>query len=268
MHPLSIRGRPALALALLALAGCRSASEVPPAGGFLLKVSLAPGAQVPDELRSSIYDDSGALWSNVRFPASGALVPESASELGTILIEPGTVAGDLRIDLRGLLGGVLVEEGTAKIPHASFSGGTFDVSLSGTLPPDGDGDGVPDAIDDCPAVADPAQTGCPTDGGGAPDATTKHHDAAVDAPHPRDAGADAPHGDKGTGAGCAGAGECASGFCTDGVCCNNACTSPCQSCTTGTCTMVKNGEDVPECVAPMTCNGKGKCVSSAGGAQG
>ena len=265
MRHLSIRGRLASALALLALAGCRGANEVPPAGGFLLKVSLAPGAQVPDELRASVYDDSGALWSNVRFPASGALVPESATELGTILIEPRTAAGDLRLDLRGLLGGVLVDEATSKIPHASFSGATFDVSLSGTLPPDGDGDGVPDAIDDCPAVADPAQTGCPIDGGGATDATAQHHDAAVDAPHVRDAGVDVSHGDKGTGSGCAGAGECASGFCTDGVCCNDACTNPCQSCATGTCTTVKNGEDVPECVAPMTCNKTGKCVAAASG---
>jgi hypothetical protein len=170
-----------LALALAALGGCRSAGEVAPSGAFLLKVSLAPGAQVPDELRASVYDDTGALWNDVRFPASGALVAESATELGTILIQPGTVAGDLRIDLRGLVGGVLVDEGTSKIPHASFSGGTFDLALSGTLPSDGDGDGVPDAIDDCPALADPTQTGCPGDGGAA-DATAERHDAAADAP--------------------------------------------------------------------------------------
>jgi hypothetical protein len=266
-----------LALALAALGGCRSAGEVAPSGAFLLKVSLAPGAQVPDELRASVYDDTGALWNDVRFPASGALVAESATELGTILIQPGTVAGDLRIDLRGLVGGVLVDEGTSKIPHASFSGGTFDLALSGTLPSDGDGDGVPDAIDDCPALADPTQTGCPGDGGAA-DATAERHDAAADAPpvhdagtdkpRVRDAGTDVPHGNKGTGSGCAGAGECASGFCTDGVCCNNACDNPCQSCATGTCTTVKSGEDVPECVAPMTCNKTGKCVAASAGSQG
>ena len=34
----------------------------------------------------------------------------------------------------------------------------------------------------------------------------------------------------------------------------------------GTCTAVKNGEDDPECIAPMTCNKKGKCVAADGGA--
>ncbi|HVV48568.1 MAG TPA: hypothetical protein VHO06_02830, partial [Polyangia bacterium] len=238
---------------------------------------------MPDEVRASVYDDTGALWSDVRFPPSGALAPQSATVLGTILIQPGAVAGDLRIDLRGLLGGVLVDEATLTIPPASLSAGTFPVTLSATLPADGDGDGVPDAIDDCPALADPRQTGCPADAGAA-DAALGRHDAATtdaspardggrdageDARHDagegatHDAGHDAGHGNKGTGSACGGAGECASGFCKDGACCNTACTDPCNSCVSGTCTAVKNGEDDPECLAPMTCNKKGKCVAAA-----
>ncbi|HLK89070.1 MAG TPA: hypothetical protein VKZ18_04195 [Polyangia bacterium] len=267
----------ALAVALTALASCKSATDVAPSGAFVLKVSLAPGAQMPDELRASIYDDTGALWSGARFPASGPLAPESASELGTILIQPGSVSGDLRIDLRGLAGGALVDEATLKIPHASFSGGTFDLALSVPVPPDTDGDGVPDPIDDCPTIADPQQTGCPVDAG-ASDGTTGRHDAAVDRPSTHDAAVDTatkhdaavdvPRGNKGNGAGCGGANECSSGFCKDGVCCNNACDQPCQSCSTGMCNSVKSGEDIPECAAPMTCNGKGKCVSAAGGSGG
>ena len=42
--------------------------------------------------------------------------------------------------------------------------GTFDLVLDPSLPPDDDGDGVPDPIDDCPAIANPVQGGCP-DGG-------------------------------------------------------------------------------------------------------
>lgn len=287
MHHRSPCRRLALAVALATLAGCKTATDVPPSGAFVLQVSLAPGAEMPDELRASIYDDTGALWKDARFPASGQLTPQSASELGTILIQPGTVTGDLRIDLRGLTGGVLADEATLKIPHASFSGATFDLALAVPVPPDTDGDGVPDPIDDCPTIADPQQTGCPVDAG-APDATTSRRDAAVDVPSvhdaavdtgakhdaaadtavKRDAAVDVPHGNKGNGAGCGVANECASGFCKDGVCCNNACDQPCQSCSTGMCNMVKSGEDVPECVAPMTCNGKGKCVSSTGGAQG
>ena len=287
MHHRSVRGPLALAvMALGGLASCKSATDVPPAGAFVLKVSLAPGAQTPDELRASVYDDTGALWKDARFPASGPLTPQSASELGTLLIPPGSVAGDLRLDLRGLVAGALVEEGTLKLPHASFSGATVAVDLSAPPAPDGDGDGVPDAIDDCPTIADPQQTGCPVDAG-APDGTGRRdagvdaasaqdaavdvagrRDAAVDVAVKHDAGVDAPRGNKGTGSGCGSAGECASGFCTDGVCCNNACNMPCQSCATGTCTTVKSGEDIPECVAPMTCNGKGKCVSAAGGSGG
>ncbi|HEX3902414.1 MAG TPA: hypothetical protein VH853_06150 [Polyangia bacterium] len=269
-----------LALALGGLSACRSSTQVPEAGAALLEVTLGPGAPMPDELRAGVYDDAGALWNGTRIPASGPLVPQSATVLGTILIQPGATVGAVRIDLRGLLGGVLVDEATLKIPSGSLSGATFDVTLAATLPPDSDGDGVPDPIDDCPSVPDPSQSGCGTDGG-AGDAATGRSDGASDAAEgdasrdagrdagrdaDRDAGSDAARGNKGTASGCGSAGECASGFCTDGVCCKTACTDPCNSCVTGTCTAVKNGEDDPECIAPLTCNKKGKCVAADGGA--
>ncbi len=78
-----------------------------------------------------------------------------------------------------------------------------------------------------------------------------------------DAGRDVPG--KVKGAVCGAAGECATGFCKDGVCCNSACTDACNSCSTGTCTAVKGAPDAPECIAPMSCNNKGKCVTSGGG---
>src|SRR5579863_3086295 len=161
MTPRLNRGRFALALALLLAAGCRSATEQPGPGTLLLDVRLAMGAQMPDELQLSAYDNTGALWHDARFPDSGALVPRSTTDLGTILLQPGATSGELRIDLRGLLGGTLVDEATLIIPAAPISGGTFEMTLSASLPPDTDGDGVPDAIDDCPLIPDPAQTGCP-----------------------------------------------------------------------------------------------------------
>jgi hypothetical protein len=279
MSPGLNRGRFALALAFVLAAGCRSATEKPAPGALLLDVQLAQGAQMPDELRLSAYDDTGALWQDARFPDSGALAPRSATELGTILLQPGATSGALRIDLRGLLGGALVDEATLTIPAAAISGGTFEVTLSASLPPDSDGDGVPDPIDDCPSVADPAQTGCPDAGRDAGRETSdagSSHDAGRDAGSSRDAGArdggsshdagrDMPPG-KGNGVSCTGASECTSGFCKDGVCCNNACTQACNSCApTGMCTAIKSGQDDPECVAPMTCNNKGKCVASGGG---
>lgn len=65
-----------------ALAACRSSKEVPEAGALLLEVSLAPGAQTPDEIRVFLYDDTGALWSNVRAPAEGSLVPRARRSWG------------------------------------------------------------------------------------------------------------------------------------------------------------------------------------------
>jgi hypothetical protein len=269
----------ALALAVFSAAACRSSKEIPEPGAFVLDVKLAAGAQTPDELRVFVYDDTGALWNDVRVPAEGPLVPQSAADLGTILIQPGVTVGDLRFDLRGLSSGALVDEGTLQIPGASAAGGTFDVTLAAGLPADGDGDGVPDPIDDCSGVPDPKQAGCPRDAG-ASDGASGHRDAAADARQDAsvahmDAGrmdaarTDAGHMDAGRdlplkakGVVCGGADECATGFCKDGVCCNSACTDACNSCATGTCTEVKNAVDDPECVAPMSCNNKGKCVGA------
>jgi hypothetical protein len=283
----------ALLVAVVAATACRSSKLVPEAGAYLLEVGLVPGAQTPDEIRVFVYDGTGALWSDVRVPAQGPLVPQSATELGTILIQPGTTVGDLRFDLRGLSSGALVDEGGLIIPAALATGGTFDVTLAADLPTDSDGDGVPDPLDDCPSVPDPKQTGCATDGG-VTDAAIGRRDAAVDAPRDAsplrpDAGrADAGPVDasrvdagrmdasrmdasrmdagrdvllKAKGAVCGAAGECVTGFCKDGVCCNSACTDACNSCTTGTCTAIKSGTDAPECIAPMSCNPKGKCVA-------
>lgn len=260
-------------LAATSASACRGGGETPEAGAALLRVGLADGAKMPDELRIFVYDDTGALWNDVRMPTEGALVPQSATELGTILIQPGTTVGDLRIDLRGLVAGALVDEATLAIAPSARAGGTFAVSLAASLPADSDGDGVPDPIDDCPSVADPAQTGCHSDGGSADAArrdagTDAHSDAAstnTRADASKDAARDVPPPDKAKGATCGSAAECVTGFCKDGVCCNSACTDPCNSCATGKCTEIKSAEDDPECIAPLTCNKKGQCVSAADG---
>jgi hypothetical protein len=323
---MNARHRAFIATALLGLAvGCRGEDkQVPEAGALLLRVGLAGGAPMPDELRLSAYDDSGALWSGARFPADGALVPQSSSLLGTILLQPGTTVGNLRIDLRGILGAAVVTETILIVSPADRATATFDLTLSTALPSDLDGDGVPDPIDDCPAVADPAQTGCGQDAGaggaaGGPDAAAGQSGTAgaggaagmtgtggqagtVDAGgsggtagttgtggqagtvgtggQAGSAGAGGHGGAAGTtgtggqaggggagggwpqGTSCTAASQCASGFCKDGACCNNACTGACNSCTTGTCTLVDHGQDVPECVSPMSCNKAGKCVGN------
>ena len=171
----------AIVLALAATLGCRGSTEIPEAGAILLRAHLASGAPMPDELRLFVYDDTGILWRDVRAPSEGPLVAESASVLGTILIKPGTTVGDLRIDVHGLAVGSLVDEATLVIPPDARGQGTFDVTLSVALPSDTDGDGVPDPVDDCPTIPDPAQTGCRADGGSS-DAAPARKDAGTDAP--------------------------------------------------------------------------------------
>jgi len=321
------------------LSACGASTQVPEPGAVLLRLTLAPGAPTPEELRLFVYDDSGPLWSDARFPDQGKLVPESASRLGTILIQPGASTGALRLEVRGLDGGgQRVVGGVLAIAPAARAKGTFDLALDATVPPDGDGDGIPDAIDDCPAVTNPAQRGC-TDGGSpdaggpdgaAPDTGPPGGDgsacdvgggcnrplgAACPAPEGCASGfcvdgvccanaclgpcrscnqpgadgvckgyaamtdpdfecttagmacngagacgpASAP-GNKARGELCAAGSECASTFCKEGVCCNTACTNPCETCASGTCSPVRRTMDVPECVAPMTCNAQARCI--------
>jgi hypothetical protein len=149
-------------------AGCRSAETIPEPGAVLLRVLCAPETTTPDELWVSVFDDTGVLWENARVPASGPLVPKSATELGTLLIQPGSFQGPLRVHARGLAAGVRVGEGTLSIPAIGPGQQNFDLLLTGEAPADGDGDGVPDVLDDCPTRPNPRQGGCGTSG--SPDA--------------------------------------------------------------------------------------------------
>lgn len=182
------KGGLAFLCTLVALAGCHETTQVPEAGAVLLRVQLAAGAPMPDELRAFVYDDGGALWSDVRVPQQGALVPEGAQRLGTLLIQPGASQGTLRIEIRGLSGGARVVGGVLTIAEAMRGQGTFDVTLDAASRADADDDGVPDVIDDCPPVANPAQQGCPHGGAGS------------------DGGADAAAGSGGAGGGGSGGG--------------------------------------------------------------
>jgi hypothetical protein len=58
---------------------------------------------------------------------------------------------------------------------------------------------------------------------------------------------------------------CGSGFyCVDGVCCSTLCNAACQTCSTGTCQPVTNGDDITECTGNFTCNGSGQCKLKTG----
>jgi hypothetical protein len=286
-----VAARSSIALALAAWAvGCGAPAEVPEPGAVLLRVKLPKGVPAPDELRVSVYDDSGALWRDVRVPEQGPLPSKGSGQLGTILIQPGTAVGALRVHLRGMMAGTRVLDGLLRIAKHDRPRGSFDVTLDAEEPEDTDTDGVPDEIDDCEAIANPAQGGCPGgngDAGTLPDAAPDVGedagslvvDAAVDAAvdtevdAATDAGTDTgpPCGFAGgcdlpRGAVCTSEEQCASGFCVDGVCCADACAGKCRACNQpgndGVCLGYPAATDPErECASGMTCNGAGACGS-------
>ncbi len=146
------------------LAACRSGDSVPEPGAILVQVK-SKAARAPDELRVWVYDHDGTLWDNQRVPAEGALVARSAQDLGSILIQPGAWPGELRIHIEGFAGGAAFLDGVLKLEGLSGNR-TVVLTLDGNLLPDDDGDGVPDAIDDCPGP-NPGQGGCPAGDAGA-----------------------------------------------------------------------------------------------------
>jgi len=281
MRPLPSRRLHRLALTCVLVAaiaaGCKKGTEVE-SGAVLLELSLGGGVSTPDELQISVYAESGVLWKDQRVPGSGPLVPESATQLGTVLIQPGSAGGALRIHVRGLAASARVADGMLTIPDGSR--GRFSLELDAAEPADGDGDGVPDAIDDCPAVDNPSQMGCPGtrdagDGGGTNDANDGGDGGGTDVAPPTDGGGtdvfncDASGAcDRAIGSSCTDGAQCHSSFCVDGVCCANACIGPCRSCNQpnndGVCLAYPQGSDPAlECTGGMTCNGAGACGPSS-----
>ena len=269
----------AAAALLLAGAACSKQTALE-SGALMLSLSTASGAAAPDELRISVYDDTGVLWKDARVPASGALVPESGSRLGTVLVQPGATSGNLRLHVRGLIAGARALDGLLVVSPAERSRGMFDLTLDPAPLADDDVDGVPDAIDNCPAVADADQRGCSNDDGGAGSGGARRRREAATAARAADrsgvdAGVDicADGGcDRPMGAVCSTEIQCASGFCVDGVCCSNACTGPCRSCNQpgkdGMCLAYQQGTDPNrECTTGLTCNGVGSCGPPPGGSK-
>jgi hypothetical protein len=263
---------PLSALVAAATAGCSKGSQLE-AGAVMLDLSVAEGVPTPDELRVFVYDDRGALWMDKRVPESGALAPASATHLGTVLIQPGTTVGGLRLHVRGLAASTQVAEGTLMIPAPAQ--GQVALVLDGAVLGDQDGDGVPDAIDDCPPVGNPSQGGCPGNNDGGMD-VAPGEDGGMDVAPGDGGGTDAYDCDasgacnRANGTACTDGTQCRSSFCVDGVCCMNACLGPCRSCNQpnndGTCLPYPQGADpAAECTGGMTCNGVGACGPAPGG---
>jgi hypothetical protein len=157
---------------LVGAGGCGSGTTL------LLGVSTAGGVPEPASLRVAVY-------------GAGLIGARTVSLAGARL--PGTldIAGldaaplDVRVQVDGLDGGgQLGSQQAVRVTLTRGAETRADVTLGAPLP-DGDGDGVPDAIDDCPAAFDPDQRCAPGDA--SVDLTTGGGDfAGADFAGPRD----------------------------------------------------------------------------------
>jgi hypothetical protein len=150
----------------LLLLGCK---EVPTS--VLVEIAAAPGVSL-DELRLTIYEPGGQAVRDRRLPEQGtAKVPSSV-----VLYPRGE--GVLRLLVRArLVGAQTGEDATSVTVVRAAQARAFLLLRPGSLP-DGDGDGVPDLIDSCPSLANPAQGPC------APVGDAPVGDAGRDGPGP------------------------------------------------------------------------------------
>jgi Thrombospondin type 3 repeat len=167
-----------VACALVSLAAGCGDKSVPTS--FYLTVETAPTTPTPDELRLSIYGDRGPLYVNERLPSTGALTPQGPGKLGTVTIYVAPGVRHVRFDARGLIAGAFGGEGTVEADVVAGTQRALTVVLQSVALADGDGDGVPDPIDNCPNRPNADQADA--DGNGVGDVCDTSYD--------RDAGAD------------------------------------------------------------------------------
>src|SRR6266540_5626634 len=117
------------AVLLAGLGACRSPESQVEPGAALLHVKTSPGASTPDSLLVWAYDDTGILWNGERVPKDGDLSPVANGDLGTILIQPGTLRGALRIHIVGMHESRSIAEGVLSVPSLGAGIRTFDIVL-------------------------------------------------------------------------------------------------------------------------------------------
>lgn len=170
----------ALLLLGAAACGCTSAPTT-----VLVHVQGAAGLGAPDELRLNVFTEKGAAVRDRRIPETGRPVLP-----GDLVLYPRETHGSIRVWVRAL--GAKGPLGDGATTASLLEGKQLEVTVLiavATLP-DRDGDGVPDAVDNCPDLANPQQGPCaPLDAGprdGAPDrpgdASAERPEASTDLP--------------------------------------------------------------------------------------
>ena len=250
------------------LGGCKS--KVP--SSLLLTVTNGPTAAPPDQVRVRVFDAIGQAAGYVAFSAPA---PGADYALGTVVIYPRSSAPaglSLRIQAQGWRQQVQISQGTARVQLADGKQSEAAIILAPWQPGaagDGDGDGVPEEIDNCPTVANPGQDDSDGDGNGDSNGSS----CAAGDGGLSDASTDGYIPTRPLAAACTGSAECESGFCVDGVCCESACVDVCRSCkltdSEGRCSPLPAGVPDPRggcsqeaaatCGFDGACNGAGGC---------
>jgi hypothetical protein len=275
----------------------------------LLTVALAPGTiEVPDELRIFARHGTVLLYEDQRLPEAGKLVPRSAAELGTIVINLGEEAGDVDIDIYGIRAGERRLYGHTHVVANSGQQTPARIELWPS-PRSSDPGGACRADSDCgrdsfcrDGACGPVKAGGDICAGDSLDVTGNHQCAssvcadgrccvmacalcqsctgAGGVCEPLPAGReDAREGSqcrgsqscdgqggcrKNAGQACVEGKECGSGFCVDGTCCNTACTGACRRCGTGVCTTITSAVDPRTCYGDRICDAAGECLKVQG----
>jgi formylglycine-generating enzyme required for sulfatase activity len=234
----SERARRLILGALVLLLGC-SREEPGPSTRLLLVFQRAAQAPAPQFLRLTWVGDGAVLDDRRRVPASGNLTA-TGTDLGTFEIDVRRAGTQRTIVAEGMVGGNVVAMGAATVKIVANQDNKTLVRLVAGQLADEDGDGIPDQVDNCPALSNRTQGPC-LDGappaladaspdraaveGGPPDAgasadvpPTADRPAPIDVVAPVDAGT-------ARGGVCTRNDECQTGNCSDGKA-GRYCTSP------------------------------------------
>ena len=163
--PARLPARTCLVLAALAAAGC--AADTP--ASVLLIIDTAAEAPAPDTIRLRVFEAQGPVHDFRSFPAPRLTTGAQSARLGTVVIypRPGATAGALRlrVQVQGLLADRVISEAAGMTELSPGLQVELTLKLqAGT--PDADGDGVPDAIDNCRDRPNPGQRDGDSDGKG------------------------------------------------------------------------------------------------------
>jgi hypothetical protein len=233
----------AIAALLAAAAGCRQAPTT-----VDISITAAPGFSA-DDIKVTVFDLKGRVVDGTDLGSSGRLP-------GDVVIELSPDAGEVRVVAAGWSTGAMTGDAAGRVPVVSGQQMPLALVLDAGALPDSDGDGVPDAVDNCPTVPNPDQAS--SDGGSVGDACrgSTPGDGGVVGGEPGD-------GDMGT----IGGGGGGDGGVVVPANCGNGVVDPGEQCDSG----ANNSDDPSSATATCTsmCKARASCgaISGSSGAK-